>query len=190
MDNKYDAFGNQPYSAGEILAMQKKDEEPMRLAVEKVLLPSLEDSAAIFGRVLAAKCGAYNLFAATEAVSIFLLRYITITQNSPFSVLMHRNGDVLDCGNGKAVITAEELAVEVARFTELWETDEVAASKQQPAVEAIAIVLWLWLAMKYQPCLLQDFVATATDNPDCFLLTEQPSSIRGEDARQRWSRKK
>lgn len=187
-DNKRDAFGNRLNSVDEILARQKKDEEPMRHAVEEVLLPSLEDAAAIFGRGLAAKCGAYNLFGATEAASLILGRYVTL--NSLRSVLMRRNGDILDCGSGEVVITVKELAVEVARFTELWDHRKIPGSQPQPAMEAVAMVIWLWLAMQQLPCLLRDFVASAYNHPDYILLTDQPSGVRADDPRQRWSRTK
>ena len=159
-----------------------------RFAVEEVLLPSLKDSAAIFGHVLATKCGADDLFAATEAVSLLVRRYLT--QHSLHSVLMRRNGDVVAYGSEDVVITAWQLAVEVARFTELWEDNEVADSELKPSMEAVAMVLWLWMAMAQQPYLLVHFITTATGNQDLLLLTEVAPQDRVDDPRQRWSRTK
>mgnify|MGYP001601988806 CR=1 FL=1 len=155
-----------------------------------MLLPSLEGIAATLGRGLAAKCGASNLFGATEAVSLILRRWL-LAQDYPRSILLGRHGDVVDYGgDGKVVIIAGQLAIEVARFTDLWADDEVVDSKLKPSVEAIAMVLWMWEAAKCQAYLLRHFIAEVSDNPDYLLLTELPPHVRVDDPRQRWSRKK
>lgn len=187
-DNKRDVSGNQLYSADELRAMQKKDEESMRLAVKEVLLPSLEAVVAALGRELADKCGAYNLYGATEAVNATLVCAQGVFQ--PQKILMRRNGDILA---DNITIHVAKLALEVARFTEQaisFHFGEKGVSDLQPAAEAFVIIRWMWEAMKCQPHLLEDFVATATDDPDCLLLTIQSKQGRVSDPRQRWSRNK
>ncbi len=188
-DNR-DDNDNVYLSDEEALALEEIKEHPAKLAVEETLLPSLKGDAAIHGRELAEKCGSYNLYSATEAVSLMLRRYL-LRERYLRAILLGRNGDALAYGRGEqVVITTKQLAIEVARFTDLWENDKAIDSELQPAAETFAMVRWMWEAMQYQPCLLRHFIATATDNPDCFLLTEIPSQDRVEDPRQRWSCKK
>ncbi len=157
-----------------------------RLAVEEVLLPSLKDFASILGRGLAAKCGTSDLYAATEAVSLLLRRYVS--KRNLYGVFMRSNGDVVAYDNGVVVITASQLALEVARFTDLWEDNEVEDSELKVSVEAFAMVFWMREVLNQQPNLFRHFAASITNNPDRIFLTEISPENRVDDARQRWSR--
>lgn len=169
-----------PISVEEVLALQAKDEEPIRLAVEEVLLPSLEGEALHLGRAIVEMCGAYNLYAATEAVSSFLHRYLV--RNPTHQICMDRFGEIRTTDSFTLVLTSEQLVLEVARFTDLWSEDD-----DSPATSTFVMVHWITKTLKYQPRLLQHFVATVPDNlPYCFILTKVDPKDQVEDCRQRW----
>src|SRR3989344_3223122 len=144
-----------PIPVENILELQAKDEEPMRLAVEEVLLPSLEGEALELGRKLAESHGAYNLYAATEAVSSLLNRYVT--RHPEHKIEWWQANDTISVADVGVVFGQEDLVLEVARFTDLWEEDE---SSGAPIKDVFEMVRWVWMSMKFQPCLLPHFVAT------------------------------
>ncbi|TSC84054.1 MAG: hypothetical protein G01um101413_857 [Parcubacteria group bacterium Gr01-1014_13] len=182
MENDKDDDDDKLYSVEEILELQEKDEEPIRLAVEEVLLPSLEGEALELGRKLADTYGAYNLYAATQGISSLLHRYLIRHPEHQIEWYANDSVSVADVG---VVIGQEDLVLEVARFTDLWD-DESGA----PIKDVFKMVRWVWMAMKSQPRLLPYFIAKAES--DFFLykfsLTKVDAKDRIDDPRQRWRR--
>ena len=179
MGDDDDEDNNTPFSFEEILALQEKDEEPIRLAVEEVLLPSLQGEALTFGRLIVDQCCAYNLYAATEAVSSFLNRFSV--RNPGLQLHIDQSGV---WASGSQVFGLEDLALEVARFTGLWTQDG-----GSPVMTPSLVVRWVTIALKYQPRLLSHFIAVEVDGIiGRFLLTKVAVKDRIDDCRQRWRR--
>ncbi len=182
-----------PIPVEKILALQEKDKEPIRLAVEEVLLPSLQGEALHLGREIVERFGAYKLYLATEAVSSFLTDYLI--QNPTRQIIMDHFGDITIMDDWRLLFTCENLVYAVARFTDLWTETETQKDDYvydlglQPAKGLSVVVCWMWTALKYQPRLLPHFVATVPEAvPYVFLLTKVDAKERIDDPRQRWRR--
>lgn len=173
------------YTPAELLAQQEKDEEPIVQAVIDVLLPSLSGDALTIAQGLIKKHGATLLYSATEAVSLLIRRYSSAHKEEP--LYFASQGHLCDERMGISV-KDDDIALEIARFTDLWEDEDATDENLVPSEDAEILLRWLFGAMEQQPYLLRHYRATKT-NDNWIRLDAISLKEREDDPAKRWSKK-
>ena len=145
-----------------ILEADSKREQSIREAVQDNLISG-------FLRFSAAGSIAKNfdpliLHSATEAVSMLVRRYRSLSHPRGFLEL---NPDGSLRSNEREAISAGEMATEIARFANLWETSEAANAGESgsPIEQGQQLAEWTFLAAHERPNLLRDFRAVSSILP-------------------------
>jgi hypothetical protein len=169
-------------SAKETLRREQERNEPVRKAVADVLLPSLTgEGRRLADEILKNGHSADIFYAATQAISMLIRRADEEESQEP--LILAEDGSIRQ---GDAVIVKpEHLAIEVARFTDLWENPAAADEDLKPDADAYSLVRWIVQALKDQPQLLPHFKW----QPETGALIEVPPSERINDPAQRWAKK-
>lgn len=165
------------HNVDQLLAEQEADERPKAEAV-RGLLDSLSGAASKLGTDLAHRHGWYSLYAAQEAVSSTIRR--RARRRRPERGIELVKGECTILFDGVRVFVRDDLALEIARFADLWTDDEVG-----PDPDTSKYVDWISLVLSQQSRLLHDFAAY--DAGHQFWLRALPANERVEDPYRRWS---
>jgi hypothetical protein len=101
------------------------------------------------------------LYSATEAVSMLIRRHRSL---SPPTSFLELNQDGSLSTNEREAISSEEMATEIARFANLWETSESVSTESvstAPIEQGRRLAEWTFLAAHERPNLFRDFRAVA-----------------------------
>jgi hypothetical protein len=164
-----------------VIADPAQDDE-RREAVILALIPGLGGQA----REIAERYDPLQLYAATEGLSALLRRWQNDDQPSARAITMRPDGSATVKG---AIVPASAVAMEVARFTNLWiRKGEVLF----PSKEAVELARWLSQAVRDQRNLLRHFRAIVPSRPvglvarDVLTLVSLSASERTDEPFQRW----
>ncbi len=173
------------YTPAEILAQQQKDEEPIAQAVTDILLPNLTGDALTIAQGLIQRHYTTILYGGMEAVSLLIQRYAYTRKNELLYFTLQ--GHLCD-GNMGISVDSSKIAIEIARFTNLWEDVNAADEDLVPSKDAEILLAWLFNAMEQQPHLLRHFKAMKT-NDDWIRLDPVALKDIVDDPAVRWAKK-
>lgn len=174
-----DAFNRQAKTFEELAEILRQN-----AAVEQILIPSLGKEAREIALELVEKHGPQIICAAIEAVSVLISEHHALVKKG--LTIMKSDGSVFI--DGKMEIPVSAIALEIARFTDLWGVAKVKDNLLQPSSDAFRLATWMPKALAYQPRLLRHFKATIRDG-DSILLNELNREQRvDDDMRIRWGR--
>ncbi|MBU1179382.1 hypothetical protein KJ885_00370 [Patescibacteria group bacterium] len=168
----------------EILKEQEERERPLVEAVENVLLPSLSEELREEIKPIVEKHGAGVVYGATEAVSLLLTRWVRNYRNFSFlidkdAVARSMRGDLL----------TSSMAIEVARFTDLWENNEASDEDLQPSEDVFQLLRWMVRALCENGNILRHFDVEVADKEIGVQLKLVPLKQRVDDMAVRWAKK-
>lgn len=174
------------YTPAELLDAEKKDAKLMAKAATDALLPSLSGDALTIAQDLIRKHGHIVLFAATEAVSLLIQRY----ENRHKGELLYLSlqGHLCD-GTMGISIDSEAITLEIARYTDLWEDENVEDEDLNPSKDAEKLLSWIFKALEQQPNLLRHFSAVKQTSGQWIRLDPLSSKDRKDDPVRRWAKK-
>lgn len=162
------------------------EENKKVLEAEKILLETLKGESYDCAKTISENNHPEVLFGATEAISRLIRRNLRKNNPEQKKVLYGYDGSIYLGEN--LVISNSALALEVARFTDLWTNEEVEDEYLQPSPEAIELVNWVPLALEYQPFLLRHFKAIEKSDLGMY-LKEVPVGERIDDDKLRLEQK-
>lgn len=165
---------------------ENEDESDEAQAVTTTLLPSLDAASVEVARQVIEAHGAYAIVAALEAVSTLIRRHLRTVVRAPRVLEMRTSGDVLI--DGGIAITRDEVALEIARFADLWTPKGLPerGTPRHPDDAATTLATWVAAAARNQPKLLRHFRAEPLD-ANAVTLAYVPAFERGDEVVERWA---